>query len=155
MAIAYLGLGSNLGRREDFLRQAIEALEQMAGRLLKCSSFIETAPWGYASDHPHLNAALSLETALTPQQLLKATQQIERRLGRTLKTTDGHYHDRVIDIDILYYDDLVVSEPGLTVPHPRLHQRRFVLEPLSEIAPRVIDPQRHLTVAEMLSRLDG
>lgn len=155
MAIAYLGLGSNLGRREDFLRQAIEALEQTAGRLLKCSSFIETAPWGYASDHPYLNAALSLETALTPQQLLKATQQIERRLGRTLKTTDGHYHDRVIDIDILYYDDLVVSEPGLTIPHPRLHQRRFVLEPLSEIAPRVIDPQRHLTVAEMLSRLDG
>lgn len=154
MAIAYLGLGSNLGRREDFLRQAIEALEQTAGRLLKCSSFIETAPWGYASDHPYLNAALSLETALTPHQLLSVTQQIERDLGRTRKSRDGQYHDRVIDIDILYYDDRVINEPGLTIPHPRLHCRRFVLEPLNEIAPQLIDPQRHLAVAQMLARLD-
>ena len=154
MAIAYLGLGSNLGRREDFLRQAIEALEQTAGRLLKCSSFIETAPWGYASDHPYLNAALALETTLTPHQLLSVTQQIERDLGRTRKSRDGQYHDRVIDIDILYYDDRVINEPGLTIPHPRLHCRRFVLEPLNEIAPQLIDPQRHLAVAQMLARLD-
>ena len=133
MAIAYLGLGSNLGRREDFLRQAIEALEQTAGRLLKCSSFIETAPWGYASDHPYLNAALSLETALTPQQLLKATQQIERRLGRTLKTTDGHYHDRVIDIDILLYGDRKVDEPGLQIPHPQLEARPFFGEMIAQV----------------------
>lgn len=155
MSVAYLGLGSNLGRRKHYLEQALRALEQHAGRLLKCSSFIETAPWGYDSPNPYLNAALALETALTPRQLLAVTQQIERRLGRTVKSDGGHYHDRVIDIDILYYDGLVIDEPGLTVPHPRLHRRRFVLEPLNEIAPQFIDPQRHLTVAQLLSQLDG
>lgn len=154
MSVTYLGLGSNLGRRKHYLEQALRALEQHAGRLLKCSSFIETAPWGYDSPNPYLNAALALETTLTPHQLLSVTQQIERDLGRTRKSRDGQYHDRVIDIDILYYDDRVINEPGLTIPHPRLHRRRFVLEPLNEIAPQLIDPQRHLAVAQMLARLD-
>ena len=154
MSVAYLGLGSNLGRRKHYLEQALRALEQHAGRLLKSSSFIETAPWGYDSPNPYLNAALALETTLTPHQLLSVTQQIERDLGRTRKSRGGQYHDRVIDIDILYYDDRVINEPGLTIPHPRLHRRRFVLEPLNEIAPQFIDPQRHLAVAQMLARLD-
>ena len=128
----YLGLGSNLGDRHTLLLKAIELLAQRVGRLARCSSFIETDPWGFASEHRFLNAVALFRTTLTPRELLTATQDIERQLGRREKS-NGTYHDRPIDIDILLYGDAVIDEPDLKIPHPRMHERDFVMRPLREI----------------------
>lgn len=131
----YLGLGSNQGRRHQLLTAAVQRLAEQVGRVERVSSFIESEPWGYESEHNYLNAVVRCRTHLTPQQLLTATQQIERQLGRTTKTVDGQYHDRPIDIDILLYDDWHVNTPTLTIPHPRMLERQFVLQPLREVMP--------------------
>ena len=130
---AYLSLGTNLGRRRQNLLRAIRLIGEHVGRVVRQSSFLETEPWGFQSTHRFLNACVCVETTLTPRQLLQTTQQIERRLGRRRKTVDGIYHDRPIDIDILLYDDLRITEPDLTIPHPLMHQRDFVMIPLQEI----------------------
>ncbi|MCR5820436.1 MAG: phosphoribosylamine--glycine ligase [Bacteroidaceae bacterium] len=132
----YLSLGSNLGNRRNALQHAVELLQQRAGTLVAKSSFIETEPWGYESDNKFLNAAVCIATDLTPPQLLTVTQQIERDMGREAKTRLGVYADRIIDIDILLYDDMHISTPELTIPHPLMHERDFVMAPLSEIMPR-------------------
>ena len=138
---AYLSLGSNLGDRRALLTQAVRLLGERAGRVVRLSSFIETEPWGFRSEHPFLNAALCLETPLCPLELLDATQQIERELGRTAKSVNGQYADRPIDIDLLMcgddpaHPDMVIDTPRLTLPHPLMHQRDFVLRPLAEIFP--------------------
>ena len=128
----YLGLGSNLGDRHAQLLAAIELLTQRVGRLVRCSSFIETAPWGFVSEHPFLNAVALFRTTLSPRELLTATQDIERQLGRRQKS-NGTYADRPIDIDILLYGDAVIDEPDLKIPHPLMHERDFVMRPLNEI----------------------
>lgn len=128
----YLGLGSNLGDRHTLLLKAIELLAQRVGRLARCSSFIETDPWGFASENRFLNAVALFRTTLTPRELLTATQDIERQLGRREKS-NGTYHDRPIDIDILLYGDAVIDEPDLKIPHPRMQERDFVMRPLREI----------------------
>lgn len=135
----YLSLGSNLGDRHSLLLLAIDLLARRVGRLVRASSIIETEPWGYDSPHSYLNAVVLLQTTLTPQHLLSTTQTIERELGRQQKTpansgdTLPPYSDRPIDIDILLYGDLQLSTPDLTIPHPRMHQRDFVMRPLREI----------------------
>ena len=130
----YLSLGSNLGDRERNLDEAILHIGKLIGAVVRQSAFLETEPWGFASPNRFLNAAVCLQTSLTPHQLLAETQAIERQLGRRQKTgPDGVYHDRPIDIDILLYDDLHVDEPDLIIPHPRMYIRPFVMEPLSEI----------------------
>ena len=135
----YLGLGSNLGDRHTVLLQAIDRLIHRVGPMLRCSSFIESAPMGFESDHPFMNAVVLLQTELSPRQVLEVTQQIERELGRTEKsktsTADAKpiYHDRTIDIDILLYGDQTVCEPDLQIPHPRMEQRPFVMDPLHEV----------------------
>ena len=135
----YLSLGSTLGDRHSQLLLAIDLLARRVGRLVRASSIIETEPWGYDSPHSYLNAVVLLQTTLTPQQLLSTTQTIERELGRKQKTpansgdTLPSYSDRPIDIDILLYGDLQLSTPDLTIPHPRMHQRDFVMRPLREI----------------------
>ena len=106
---------------------------QAAGRVERVSSFIETEPWGFSSEHRFINCCIRIATPLTPHQLLKATQAIEIQLGRTAKSVDGQYHDRPIDIDILTYDDLHIDAPDLHIPHPHMHERDFVMRPLSEI----------------------
>lgn len=131
--IAYLGLGCNLGDREANMRQAKHHINERIGTVLRQSALLETEPWGFESDNLFLNGCLCVETVLTPLELLQATQDIERSMGRTQKSVDGHYADRVIDIDILLYDDLHISEAGLTIPHPHINERPFVLEPLNEI----------------------
>ena len=131
----YLSLGSNLGDRAENLRRAIALIGERVGKVQRISSFIETEPWGFESEHPFLNAACLVLTTLSPLECLDATQQIERELGRRTKSSGGIYHDRPIDIDLLMYDDLQLSTPRLTLPHPHMHERDFVMIPLREILP--------------------
>ena len=131
----YLGLGSNLGQREAHIRQALCLIEERIGRVVRCSSLIETAPWGYASPNRFINACAACSTHLTPEAVLLATQQIERDMGRRRKSTDGIYHDRIIDIDILLYDRLILNTESLILPHPHMFEREFVMIPLREIYP--------------------
>ena len=135
----YLSLGSNIGDRRSLLHRAITLIGERIGTVQRVSSFIETEPWGFESEHPFLNAACMVLTALPPEQCLEATQQIERELGRTQKSKDGIYHDRPIDIDLLLYDDLEISTPTLTLPHPRMYERDFVMIPLREILPTEVN----------------
>lgn len=128
---------------------AAALLAERVGDVLALSGFYETEPWGFQSDNTFLNAALRLETTLSPLELLKATQQIELEMGRTQKS-NGAYHDRIIDIDILLYDDLILQTPELTLPHPLMHERPFVMEPLAEIAPNVIHPVFNKSVISLM-----
>ena len=139
MAIAYLALGTNIGNKRRNMITAAALLAERVGDVLALSGFYETEPWGFQSENTFLNAALQLDTSLSPLELLKATQEIEIEMGRTQKS-NGAYHDRIIDIDILLYEDLVLQTPELTLPHPLMHERLFVMEPLTEIAPNVIHP---------------
>ncbi len=133
----YLSLGSNLGDREDMLRRAIMLIGERIGAVQRVSSFIETEPWGFESEHPFLNAAVMVLTTLSPIECLDATQQIERELGRKKKSKGGKYHDRPIDIDLLLYGDLKLSTSRLTIPHPHMYERDFVMIPLREILPSI------------------
>ena len=139
MAIAYLGLGTNIGNRRKNMITAAALLAERVGDVLALSGFYETEPWGFQSEHKFLNAAIKLKTSLSPEELLLVTQEIEKEIGRTEKS-NGTYHDRIIDLDILLYDDRVITTPLLTLPHPLMHERKFVMEPLSEIAPFVVHP---------------
>lgn len=129
----YLSLGTNLGDKERNLCVAIEEIGRRIGTVVAQSAFLATKPWGFSSENDFLNAAVCCETRLSPLDLLHETQQIERDLGRKAKSADGCYADRIIDIDILIYDDLHVDTPELTLPHPLMNERDFVLIPLKEI----------------------
>lgn len=129
----FLSLGSNLGDREQMLHRAIALISERIGTVQRVSSFIETEPWGFQSEHPFLNAACMVLTTLSPERCLKETQKIERELGRTKKSKNGVYHDRPIDIDLLLYGNLKLSTPKLTLPHPHMYERDFVMKPLREI----------------------
>ena len=134
----YLSLGSNLGQREENLRKAIRLIHERVGEVVRQSSFIETEPWGFESDHPFMNAAVLCLTEKPPREVLCLTQQIERDLGKskehaTQRGESSKFHDRPIDIDILLYDDLTVDEPDLQIPHPLMYERDFVMIPLKEI----------------------
>ena len=137
----FLSLGRNLGDREELLHRAIALIDERVGTVQRVSSFIETEPWGFESEHPFLNAACMVLTTLSPEQCLKETQQIERELGRTTKSKDGIYHDRPIDIDLLMYGDLKLSTPTLTLPHPHMQERNFVMIPLREILPNTVNKE--------------
>ena len=131
--IAYLSLGSNLGDRHATMQSAILLLGKQAGSVDRVSSAIETEPWGFKSANKFLNMCVRITTTLSPEQLLATTKDIELQLGRTTKSVNGQYHDRPIDIDILTYDDLRINTPSLTLPHPHMHERDFVMIPLREI----------------------
>ena len=146
MATAYLSLGSNLGHREANIASALKMLGQEA-RILKVSSFYETEPVGYKDQPWFLNCACAIETELAPQALLKLAKTIERNLGRKRTLRFG---PRLIDIDILFYDDLILDSPDLVIPHPRLAERAFVLVPLKEIAPNLVHPLLGVTIEELL-----
>lgn len=147
----YLGLGSNLGDRHANIERAIGLVSERVGKVIRCSSVIETDPWGFDSENRFLNAVLLCETTLTPRQVLRKTQGIERDLGKRrrhatqrqssntkvqsskFQVQSTEYHDRPIDIDILLYDDLTVDEADLQIPHPRMQERDFVMIPLQEV----------------------
>ena len=153
MATVYLGLGTNIGNRKENLTRAIEALSLALGHYTALSSFIETAPWGFNSDNAFLNCTVAFDTELSPYQLLDTTENIERELGRTSKSNGGVYHDRVIDIDILLYGSETVSTERLTIPHPLMHMRDFVLEPLAQIAPHTIHPTTGKSIEQLKAAL--
>jgi 2-amino-4-hydroxy-6-hydroxymethyldihydropteridine diphosphokinase len=131
----FLGLGSNLGDRERHLNEAIRLIGERVGQVARQSTFIETEPWGFQSEHQFMNAAILCLTEKTPREVLQVTQEIERELGRKTKTNPSRhsYTDRPIDIDILLYDDLTVDEPDLKIPHPLMYERDFVMIPLKQI----------------------
>ena len=147
MAIVYIGIGTNLGNREKNCRKALEGLEEIGIRVTKRSSLYETDPWGVKDQPPFINMAVETETALLPADLLEKLKAIETTMGREKTYRWG---PRVIDLDILFYDDLVVDTGSLKIPHPRLHERAFVLEPLSEIAPEFIHPVMGRSIKELL-----
>lgn len=129
----YLSLGTNLGNRKRNIREAIDKIGEQIGVVKRQSALYETKPWGYSSPNDFINACVLVLTPMAPRQVLEATQRIEREMGRTLKSVDGEYHDRIIDIDILMIDDLVINEPDFHVPHPLMEERDFVMTPLKEI----------------------
>ncbi len=133
MAIVYLGLGSNLGDGKANLDRALQLLGTKVGEVKVVSTYIESEPWGFESKHRFTNAVCVVETELQPMDLLDITQAIEREMGRTHKHLPGEsYTDRIIDIDILTYDDLIIYNERLTLPHPLIEQREFVYRPLDE-----------------------
>ena len=133
MTKLYLGLGSNLGDKEENIHKAIKLIGERVGLVVRQSSLITTEPWGFESENSFVNAVILCETELTPREVLHVTQKIEREMGRKKKSTNGGYADRCIDIDILLYDDLRVDEPDLQIPHPLMLKREFVMIPLREI----------------------
>lgn len=129
----YLSLGTNLGDKRHNIAEATEKIRELIGDITCLSALYATKPWGFESENDFINAAVCVETTLTPRQLLQATQEIERSMGRKEKSRDGKYSDRLIDIDILTYGDETVDEPDLKIPHPLMHERDFVMIPLNEI----------------------
>jgi 2-amino-4-hydroxy-6-hydroxymethyldihydropteridine diphosphokinase len=147
---AYVGLGSNLGDREQTLRKAVDALGADEGiDLVAVSTLRETEPVGVGAQPRFLNGAVALDTTLSARELLERLLAVERRFGRV--RVPGEHGPRTLDLDLLLYGDELIDEPGLVVPHPRLHERRFVLEPLAELAPGLVVPGR----ADVESLLTG
>jgi 2-amino-4-hydroxy-6-hydroxymethyldihydropteridine diphosphokinase len=150
MPIVYLALGTNLGDRLENLRAAVHALAPSV-RVTALSSVYETSPWGYTDQPAFLNMALAAETDLEPLALIAFLKKLETDLGREKTFRNG---PRLIDMDILFYDDLRLDEPGLVIPHPRLQERAFVLVPLNDIAPNLIHPELGRAVRDLLKDVE-
>ena len=153
MAQAFIGLGSNLGDRQAALHTAVAALSGTPGiRVFSVSTFLETRPVGGPDQSDFLNAAAELSTELAPRTLLERLLEIEDKMGRMRTVKCG---PRIIDLDLLLYQQQIIDEPGLQVPHPLMHTRAFVLKPLAEIAPQARHPRRRKSIAALLAELEA
>jgi len=150
MSKVFIGIGSNLGNREEYCRNAINLLMDSGISVLKRSAMIETKPWGVTDQPEFMNMVIEIETSLKPDELLILLKKTERAVGRTDTVRWG---PRVIDLDILLYDDSVIKTPDLEIPHPRIHEREFVLRPLAEIAPDAVHPVLGKSFQELLEEL--
>ena len=150
MVTVFLLLGTNLGNRELFLREAITHIEQLVAPVTKTSAIYETQSWGKTDQPDYLNQVITLQTNLTARDVLNKILDIELLMGRKREEKWG---SRIIDIDILFYGDAVINEPGLIVPHPELHNRRFTLEPLAEIAPAFLHPALNKNILTLKNEL--
>ena len=158
MAIAYLSLGSNLGDRVGFVQQATSLLSADEKiKLVSTSSFYETEPWHFKTDNWFVNAVIVISTSYYPEELLKVCLRVESQLGRRRDEESG-YNDRTSDIDILFYDDKIIDEHengiDLTIPHPQVHKRAFVLVPLLEVAPAYIHPVLKKSISDIYDDID-
>lgn len=156
MAIAYLSLGSNFGDRLGYLQQAASMIGSMKDTsIVASSSFYETEPWCMKTENWFVNAVVQISTALTPEELLNQCQNIESKLGRVRMTPSGKYGDRTIDIDILFYDNIIINEETLTIPHRLLQRRAFVLVPMLEIAQDFVHPLFNKSISELYEALEN
>lgn len=156
MAIVYLSLGSNSGDRIGFVQQATSLLAAADGiTLVRTSAFYETEPWGMESENWFVNAVVELKTTLSPRDLLKECQRIEKQLGRKHDSSNKGYADRTIDIDILFYNKDIINEDDLVIPHKYLHLRAFTLVPLLELIPNFEHPVLHRTISELHNDLEN
>ncbi|MBI3609482.1 MAG: 2-amino-4-hydroxy-6-hydroxymethyldihydropteridine diphosphokinase [Nitrospirae bacterium] len=147
-AVGYIGIGSNMGDRQAYCEEAVRRIARFPKTaILAASSLYETAPLEIPDQDRFINAVVAVRTELSPHELLRACQEVEQFLGRKRSVRFG---PRTIDLDVLFYGDRIIQEPGLTIPHPRMHERRFVLEPLAEIAPGLEHPVFHKTADQML-----
>lgn len=153
MPRVYLGLGSNLGHKEQNLQLAINKIEKQIGKVVSLSAFYVTKPWGFDSGNVFLNAVCCVETDLAAADVLGRSQEIEKEMGRAKKTFRGVYSDRIIDLDLLLYGEFILDTEDLTIPHPLMTERLFVMEPLAEIAPKMIHPVYKKTMTELLGKL--
>jgi 2-amino-4-hydroxy-6-hydroxymethyldihydropteridine diphosphokinase len=147
MNISYLLTGGNIGEREQYLATARQRIEAVCGKIIKASSLYETAAWGKTDQAAFLNQSLKIETPLNAKQLIRSILEVEKEMGRARKEK---YGPRVIDIDILLFNDEIHTEPTLTIPHPEMQNRRFALAPLAEIAPGIIHPVLKKSIAQLL-----
>ncbi len=162
MARVALITGGNQGEVKPRLHQAQIMINREIGPVMRCSHRYKTRAWGFNAEEPFTNQVLIADTDLSPRQVLEKVQEIEQSLGRDRsaeeadkKRTGQPYSSRMIDIDILFYDDEVIDEPDLRIPHPLLHERDFVLEPLNEVAPQKMHPVLNRTVAQLWDDIDG
>lgn len=150
----YLGLGTNLGDKQQNIKLALEYIEKRIGKVVACSAFYITEPVGFDSENNFLNAACQVQTSLQPREVLIETQCIEKEMGRKSKSINHQYSDRVIDIDLLLFGSAIIQEEDLTLPHPHLHERDFVLRPLNDIASNFVHPLLGYTIGELLNNLN-
>lgn len=149
----FLALGTNLGNKQQNIQAAVEQIGLRIGKVIALSSLYETQPEGFDSENSFLNAACRLITRLSPLEVLECTQVIEREMGRKSKSVNSNYCDRTIDIDLLLFDNEVIEYPHLTIPHPHMHKRFFVLAPLAEIAPDICHPILKESISELKNKL--
>lgn len=152
MARIYISTGSNLGYRLDFLQQGLDAVVQYIGKVIAISSVVETPALGF-DGNSFLNACFTVETNLPPKKVIQIMLEIEKKHGRTRNVALG-YQNRTLDLDLIFYDDLVLKEPTLTLPHPSMEKRRFVLQPLAEIAPFKVHPITKKSMEELLAKCE-
>lgn len=153
--IIFLGLGSNLGDKQKNIERAYKLIKKRIGKIVSKSAFYVSEPEGFESENEFVNSVCEVVTAMSPREILQETQEIEKETGRQNKSQDGEYSDRVIDIDILMYDDIIIEEPNFIVPHPRFHVRGFVLIPFAEVSPNTIHPVFDKSILQLKNELNA
>lgn len=150
----YINIGTNLGDRQANIAAAVSALERLIGAKALCSDAVTSPPWGYQSTNEFLNMAVAIDSDIAPAHMLALLKRIEDEVGTSVhRNAQGEYCDRIIDLDIMAIDQLTISTPSLTVPHPHLAERRFFIEPFLQLAPDWCHPLTHLSLAQMLQNL--